>query len=58
MNDIFLYFKVKLNLLYKFVILYNEFINKFKDYGIGEFINMVEVYMLIVIEENLGISLI
>ncbi len=35
MNDIFLYLKAKSNSLYKFVILYNEFINKPKDYGTG-----------------------
>ncbi|HDF4155847.1 TPA: MarR family transcriptional regulator [Clostridioides difficile] len=56
MNDIFLYLKAKSNSLYKFVILYNEFINKPKDYGTGELINMVEVHILTAIEENPGIS--
>lgn len=50
MNDIFLYLKAKSNSLYKFVILYNEFINKPKDYGTGELINMVEVHMLTAID--------
>ena len=42
--------------LYRFISLYNTFMNKPKDYGTGELINMVEIHILTEIEENPGTS--
>ena len=46
----------KANIIYKFVITYNDYIKTAHDYGTGEIINMVEVHTLTVIEENPGIT--
>lgn len=46
----------KADMLYKFVTLYIEYMNKPKDYGTGELVNMVEVHILTIIEENPGIN--
>ena len=46
----------KANILYKFVMLYNDYIKTARDYGTGEIINMVEVHILTKIEENPGIT--
>jgi hypothetical protein len=47
---------VKANIIYKFVMTYNDYIKTARDYGTGEIINMVEVQTLTVIEENPGIT--
>ncbi|PKG22641.1 MarR family winged helix-turn-helix transcriptional regulator [Niallia nealsonii] len=44
----------KANIIYKFVMNYNDYIKTARDYGTGEIINMVEVHTLTVIEENPG----
>ncbi|MGW8427674.1 MarR family transcriptional regulator [Peribacillus simplex] len=46
----------KANIIYKFVMNYNDYIKTARDYGTGEIINMVEVHTLTVIEENPGIT--
>lgn len=46
----------KANIIYKFVMTYNDYIKTAHDYGTGEVINMVEVHTLTVIEENPGIT--
>ena len=46
----------KANIIYKFVMNYNDYIKTARDYGIGEIVNMVEVHTLTVIEENPGIT--
>ena len=47
---------IKANIIYKFVMTYNDYIKAAHDYGTGEIINMVEVHTLTVIEENPGIT--
>lgn len=42
--------------LYKFVMLYHDYIYKAKDYGNGDVIKMVEVHTLAMIEDNPGIT--
>lgn len=56
MHDILKKLNEQSSSLYRFVLLYNDFINKPKDYGTGELINMVEVHILTAIEENPGIT--
>ncbi|EOO11710.1 MarR family winged helix-turn-helix transcriptional regulator [Bacillus mycoides] len=46
----------KANIIYKFVMTYNDYIKTARDYGTGEIITMVEVHTLTVIEENPGIT--
>lgn len=46
----------KANIIYKFVMTYNDYIKTAHDYGTEETINMVEVHTLTVIEENPGIT--
>lgn len=47
----------KANLLYKFVMLYGDYVAENQDYGTGELINMVEVHTLTAIEENPGVNI-
>ncbi len=56
MNDIFQKLNDKANLLYKFVMLYSDYVAENQDYGTGELINMVEVHTLTAIEDNPGIN--
>jgi DNA-binding MarR family transcriptional regulator len=46
----------KANIIYKFVMKYNDYMKTARDYGTGEIINMMEVHTLTVIEENPGIT--
>lgn len=46
----------KVNIIYEFVMKYNDYIKTARDYGTGEIIHMVEVHTLTVIEENLRIT--
>lgn len=46
----------KANIIYKFVMMYSDYIKTARDYGTGEIINMVEVHTLTAIEENPGIT--
>lgn len=43
--------------LYKFVMVYAEYINEARDYGTGQLINMVEVHTLTMIEDQPGITI-
>lgn len=47
----------KATLLYKFVMLYGDYVAENQDYGTGELINMVEVHTLTAIEENPGVNI-
>jgi DNA-binding MarR family transcriptional regulator len=51
------YLLEKANLVYKFAILYNDYISEIHDYGTGPCINMVEVHTLTSIEENPSITI-
>lgn len=44
------------DLVYEFVILYNDYIYRTQDYGNGDSIKMVEVHTLTMIEMNPGIT--
>lgn len=46
----------KADLLYKFVTLYNNYINSPRDYGTGNFVTMIEVHTLTEIHDNPGIT--
>lgn len=56
MNSIFEQLNDRANLLYKFVMLYSDYVAENQDYGTGELINMVEVHTLTAIEDNPGIN--
>lgn len=56
-NMIFNQLNDKANLLYKFVMLYGDYVSENQDYGTGELINMVEVHTLTAIEENPGVNI-
>nr|WP_319489662.1 MarR family transcriptional regulator [uncultured Caproiciproducens sp.] len=43
--------------LYKFVLLYNDYIHTQRDYGTGQEIGMIEVHTLTYIEENPGTTI-
>jgi DNA-binding MarR family transcriptional regulator len=47
----------KANMVYKFAMLYNDYMSEKRDYGTGLHINMVEVHTLTSIEENPGITI-
>lgn len=44
------------NILYKFVIMYSDFMKIAHDYGTGEIVNMVEIHTLAAIAENPGVT--
>lgn len=44
------------DLLYRFVMVYADYIYKFRDYGTGQIISMIEVHTLTMIEDNPGIT--
>ena len=44
----------KADSLYKFVVMYNDYIGEAKDYGTGRCVTMREVHLLTAIEENPG----
>lgn len=46
----------KANIIYRFVMLYADYVKQTRDYGTGEKISMVEVHTLTNIEENPGIT--
>lgn len=56
-NLIFKQLNDKANLIYKFVMLYSDYVAENQDYGTGELINMVEVHTLTAIDENPGINI-
>ncbi|RGY96192.1 MarR family transcriptional regulator [Clostridium sp. AM58-1XD] len=47
---------VKADLLYKFVLLYSNYLSSSKDYGTGNMVSMVEVHTLTQIYDNPGIT--
>lgn len=55
-NSAFEKLNAKANIIYKFVMLYNDYMKTAHDYGTGEIINMVEIHILTDIEENPGIT--
>jgi DNA-binding MarR family transcriptional regulator len=55
-NDGYYELDEKANIIYKFVMIYSDYIKTARDYGTGEIINMMEVHTLTVIEENPGIT--
>ena len=55
-NNLFSQLNEKANLVYKFAMLYNDYMSEKHDYGTGQLINMVEVHTLTAIEENPGIT--
>lgn len=55
-NEIFEQLNEKANLLYKFVVLYNDYMAEPQNYGTNELVNMVLVHTLTAIEENPGIN--
>lgn len=44
------------DLLYRFVMVYSDYIYQFRDYGTGLIISMIEVHTLTMIEDNPGIT--
>lgn len=55
-NNIFQQLNDRANLLYKFAMLYSDYVAENQDYGTGDLISMVEVHTLTAIEDNPGIS--
>lgn len=55
-NNIFHQLNDRANLLYKFAMLYSDYVAENQDYGTGDLISMVEVHTLTAIEDNPGIS--
>ena len=56
-NDIYNQLNHKADVIYKFALLYNDFISEKNDYGTGESVTMVEVHTLTTIEEYPGITI-
>lgn len=55
-NELFHFMEQKINHIYKFVKLYNDYINTPRDYGTEEKFNMLSIHILTTIEENQGIT--
>jgi len=55
-NHLFNQLNDKANQVYKFAMLYNDYMSEKHDYGTGQLINMVEVHTLTAIEDNPGIT--
>lgn len=56
LEQIFSQLNSRANKLYKFVMLYHDYITQQRDYGTGQMINMVEVHTLTLIEETPGVT--
>ena len=55
-DELFHFMEQKINHIYKFVKLYNDYINTPRDYGTEEKFNMLSIHILTTIEENPGIT--
>ncbi|WP_410208506.1 MarR family transcriptional regulator [Fusobacterium sp.] len=55
-QELFKFMEEKINHIYKFVKLYNDYINTPRDYGNEEKFNMLSIHILTTIEENPGIT--
>lgn len=55
-DELFHFMEQKINHIYKFVKLYNDYINTPRDYGTEEKFNMLSIHILTAIEENPGIT--
>lgn len=56
LEDLTKTFVVKADLLYKFVLLYSNYLSSTSDYGTGNMVSMVEVHTLTQIYDNPGIT--
>lgn len=55
-DNLFYQLNDKANQVYKFAMLYSDYMSEKHDYGTGQLINMVEVHTLTAIEESPGIT--
>ena len=55
-DELFKNLQARADLVFKFAIMYADYLSEKHDYGTGELINMVEVHTLTAIEETPGIT--